>query len=148
MPRCSRWWWTPSTVGGGPVSEDDASQPVRRMAAVMSCSIGATVASQFPHNCQIRMQADPSLGYAGVVRVLTSEFGIRAFYSESALVAMSGRELAERLHAIEQTQLREKIVMGGRPNFHTGTGCGRSTWARRRAPLLLVANSLRNQLAG
>ena len=73
----------------GPVSGDDASQPVRRMAAVMSCSIGATVASQFPHNCQIRMQADPSLGYAGVVRVLTSEFGIRAFYmGASARVAL------------------------------------------------------------
>ena len=43
------------------------------MAAVMSLFIGATVASQFPHNCQIRMQADPSLGYAGVVRVLRVE---------------------------------------------------------------------------
>ena len=49
----------------GPVSGDDASQPVRRMAAVMSCSIGATVASQFPHNCQIRMQAGPVIRVCG-----------------------------------------------------------------------------------
>ena len=73
----------------GPVHDTDASQPVRRMVAVMVCSIGATVASQFPHNCQIRMQADPALGYAGVVQKLTSEFGPRALYmGASARIAL------------------------------------------------------------
>lgn len=56
---------------------------LRRATAVFGTSVSATVASQLPHNAQIRMQADPSVGYRTVVQTLFREHGAKAFYMGS-----------------------------------------------------------------
>ena len=62
---------------------------LRRAVAVIGTSIGATVLSQAPHNCQIRLQADHSLSYGGAVAGLWREHGVRMLYmGASARVAL------------------------------------------------------------
>ena len=62
---------------------------VKRAVSVFSTSVAATFMSQGLHNCQIRMQAEQSLSYGGVVRTLQAEHGLRFLYKGgSARVAL------------------------------------------------------------
>ena len=53
---------------------------VKRAASVFTTSIAATFMSQGLHNCQIRMQAEQSLSYVGVLRKLHAEHGLAFLY--------------------------------------------------------------------
>eukprot|EP00746_Dinoflagellata_sp_MGD_P110304 gnl/MRDRNA2_/MRDRNA2_473688_c0_seq1.p1 gnl/MRDRNA2_/MRDRNA2_473688_c0~~gnl/MRDRNA2_/MRDRNA2_473688_c0_seq1.p1 ORF type:complete len:177 (+),score=11.19 gnl/MRDRNA2_/MRDRNA2_473688_c0_seq1:29-532(+) len=61
-------------------TESGATNPVKRACAVMTTSIIATCMSQGLHNCQIRMQADQTITYPGVVQDLFKEHGLRFLY--------------------------------------------------------------------
>ena len=82
----------PQAGAGAGASADEASDlghGLRRAVAVIGTSIGATVLSQAPHNCQIRLQADHSLSYGGAVAGLWREHGVRMLYmGASARVAL------------------------------------------------------------
>ena len=76
-------------AGAGADETSDLGHGLRRAVAVIGTSIGATVLSQAPHNCQIRLQADHSLSYAGAVAGLWREHGARMLYmGASARVAL------------------------------------------------------------
>ena len=53
---------------------------VKRAVSVFSTSVVATFMSQGLHNCQIRMQAEQSLSYSGVLRTLQAEHGVGFLY--------------------------------------------------------------------
>ena len=76
-------------AGAGADETSDLGHGLRRAVAVIGTSIGATVLSQAPHNCQIRLQADHSLSYGGAVAGLWREHGARMLYmGASARVAL------------------------------------------------------------
>ena len=76
-------------AGAGADEASDLGHGLRRAVAVIGTSIGATVLSQAPHNCQIRLQADHSLSYGGAVAGLWREHGARMLYmGASARVAL------------------------------------------------------------
>ena len=76
-------------AGAGADEASDLGHSLRRAVAVIGTSIGATVLSQAPHNCQIRLQADHSLSYGGAVAGLWREHGARMLYmGASARVAL------------------------------------------------------------
>ena len=76
-------------AGAGADEASDLGHGLRRAVAVIGTSIGATVLSQAPHNCQIRLQADHSLSYGGAVAGLWREHGVRMLYmGASARVAL------------------------------------------------------------
>ena len=76
-------------AGAGADETSDLGHGLRRAVAVIGTSIGATVLSQAPHNCQIRLQADHSLSYGGAVAGLWREHGTRMLYmGASARVAL------------------------------------------------------------
>ena len=67
----------------------EAGHGVRRALAVFGTSIFATFLSQGAHNCQLRMQADQSLGYGRAVHELWTQHGVRMLYmGASARVAL------------------------------------------------------------
>ena len=69
--------------------DSEYASSARRAVAVAATSIGATYASQGAHNCQIRMQADHSLGYVTAMRTLWAEHGMRLLWmGGSARVAL------------------------------------------------------------
>ena len=80
----------PQAGAGADADEtSDLGHGLRRAVAVIGTSIGATVLSQAPHNCQIRLQADHSLSYGGAVAGLWREHGVRMLYmGASARVAL------------------------------------------------------------
>ena len=53
---------------------------LRRAVAVFGTSVCATVLSQFPHNAQIRLQADSTVNYGNVVQTLYREHGTRILW--------------------------------------------------------------------
>ena len=78
-----------ASAGAGADEVSDLGHGLRRAVAVIGTSIGATVLSQAPHNCQIRLQADHSLSYGGAVAGLWREHGARMLYmGASARVAL------------------------------------------------------------
>ena len=65
-----------------PASEDSggAGHGLRRALSVIGTSICATFMSQAAHNCQIKMQADPSLSYGRAVGELWTQHGVRVLW--------------------------------------------------------------------
>lgn len=57
-----------------------APDQAKHWASVLGCSVAATYMSQGLHNCQITMQADQGLSYAGVLRRAVSEIGLPILY--------------------------------------------------------------------
>ncbi len=58
----------------------DSGHGLRRALSVMGTSIAATFMSQSAHNCQITMQADPSLTYGRAVQQLWAQHGVRVLW--------------------------------------------------------------------
>ena len=73
-------------AGAGADEASDLGHGLRRAVAVIGTSIGATVLSQAPHNCQIRLQADHSLSYGGAVAGLWRERGFKELVITNALL--------------------------------------------------------------
>lgn len=58
----------------------DFSKSVKQWASVLSTSVISTYGSQFFQNCQISMQANQELGYAGTLKDVFARNGMSVFY--------------------------------------------------------------------
>jgi hypothetical protein len=58
----------------------DTIKSVKQWASVLSTSVVSTYASQFFQNCQITMQANQELGYAGTLQHVFKRNGMSVFY--------------------------------------------------------------------
>eukprot|EP00873_Tetraselmis_striata_P041370 jgi/Tetstr1/461634/TSEL_006734.t1 len=63
-----------------PAQPDSVANSAKQWASVLGTSVAATYMSQGLHNCQITMQADQSLSYAGVLRKAVTEVGLPMLY--------------------------------------------------------------------
>lgn len=63
-----------------PGEPESAASSAKQWVSVLGTSVAATYMSQGLHNCQITMQANQSLSYAGVLKKAVTEIGLPILY--------------------------------------------------------------------